>query len=87
MSYMWNIATAASLSIGKSKTADLASKSWLTGDETITVAEALANPRDAQTRLIGSNMMALQSYVNLLKTDIPTLLDESGDEQHHSMNI
>ena len=48
-------------------------------DDAITVAEALANPRDAQTRLIGSNMLAMQSYVNVLKVDIPTMLEESSD--------
>lgn len=46
-------------------------------DDTITVAEALASPRDAQMRLIGTNMVSLRSYLNVLKIDIKWLLDSS----------
>lgn len=80
MVYMGSYATAASLSLSEQKSTI---KKWTSGgvsvDDTITVAEALANPRDAQTRLIGTNMLAMQSYVNVLKVDIATMLEESND--------
>lgn len=76
--YMGSIATAASLSLSEQKVVKK-NTSNINQDDAITVAEALANPRDAQTRLIGSNMLAMQSYVNVLKVDIPTMLEESSD--------
>lgn len=75
--YMGSIATAASLSLSEQKTSTPKNTNDLNPDDLITVAEALANPRDAQSRLIGTNMIALQSYVNVLKIDIATMLEES----------
>jgi hypothetical protein len=78
MSYMGNIATAVSLNIwqrGKpisSGPVDLA-------NDTISISEVLSSPKDGGRRLIASNMLSMQSYLNLLKTDIVSLLDGSAD--------
>ncbi|GAB0174995.1 MAG: hypothetical protein HHAS10_08740 [Candidatus Altimarinota bacterium] len=79
MVYLGSYATAASLSISEQKSTIKKTSARNGLDENITVAEALANPRDAQTKLIGTNMLALQSYVNVLKIDIKTMLEESND--------
>lgn len=79
MVYMGSYATAASLFLSEQKTKVKPWENQADPNDDITVAEALANPRDAQTRLIGSNMLAMQSYVNVLKVDIATMLDESND--------
>ena len=79
MVYLGSYATAASLSLSEQKSNIKKSGTEGNIDDTITVAEALANPRDAQTRLIGTNMIAMQSYLNVLKVDIATMLDESSD--------
>lgn len=43
------------------------------------MSEVLANPKDGTSRLIGSNMLAIDQYIELLRTDIISLLDNSGD--------
>lgn len=48
-------------------------------DDTISISEVLANPKDGERRLIASNMLSLQSYLNVLKVDIVALLDETDD--------
>jgi hypothetical protein len=78
ITYMGNIATAMSLSIGQKETqmqyagVDLPSS-------TISIAEVLTSPTLGQQRLIGSNMLAVSSYANILSTDIPVLLDGATD--------
>lgn len=78
MSYIGNIATAVSLSIWH---ADKAVSTWpiALSEETISIAEVLASPKDWERKLIASNMLSLQSYVNLLRTDIIGLLDQAED--------
>lgn len=78
MSYIGNIATAISLNIGK---IEKTQAGWETNiwDSNITIAEILANPKEGEKRLIANNMLALQSYLNILKTDILSLLDTSSD--------
>ena len=51
-------------------------------DDTISISEILASPKDGERRLIGSNMLSLQSYLNVLKVDIIALLDETDDRAH-----
>ncbi len=45
----------------------------------ISISEVLANPKDGTSQLIGSNMVAIDQYIELLRTDIISLLDNSGD--------
>ena len=74
--YIGNVATALSLNIWqKSKPLTNGQNSLM--DETISVAEILENPKEWERRLIASNMLSMQSYLNVLKTDIVWLLDES----------
>ena len=78
MTYMGNIATAMSLSIGQKETqiknigADLTSS-------TISIAEVLTSPGAGQQRLIGNNMLGVSSYTNILSTDVVGLLDSAPD--------
>jgi hypothetical protein len=41
----------------------------------------LANPKLAETGLIAGHMSAIASYLNLLKTDIPTMLEQAVDRR------
>ncbi len=78
MSYIGNVATALSLNIGqKSKPVSPGNNNLM--DDTISISEILANPRDGERRLIASNMLSMQSYLNVLKVDIVSLLDETDD--------
>jgi hypothetical protein len=76
--YMGNTATALSLALG-SKDATLQNGSSSLGNSIITIAEVIAHPADGQRRLIGTHMQAIQTYVNVIETDIPSLLDQSAD--------
>jgi hypothetical protein len=77
--YMGNIATAFSLNIGREIRTSSGNTHTPLYTDYVSMAEALSDPHAAETRLIGANMMALQSYVNVLKTDVAALLEESGD--------
>ncbi len=78
MSYIGNVATALSLNIGqKSKPVTPGMNNLM--DDTISISEVLANPKDGERKLIASNMLSMQSYLNVLKVDIIALLDESDD--------
>ena len=81
MSYIGNIATAFSLNIGQKTKPVLPGNNNLM-DDTISISEILASPKDGERRLIGSNMLSLQSYLNVLKVDIIALLDEADDRAH-----
>ena len=48
-------------------------------DDTISISEVLANPKDGERRLIASNMLSMQSYLNVLKVDIVSLLNETDN--------
>jgi len=76
--YLGNIATAVSLNIGQKEKETSKTALWLNND-IISIAEVLASPVEWEKRLIGNNMIAIQSYVNVLKTDIASLLDQSSD--------
>ena len=76
--YLGNIATAVSLNVGQR-----AKESGKVGvnlsNDIISIAEVLSSPSEWEKRLIGKNMIAIQSYVNLLRTDIIALLDQATD--------
>ncbi len=76
VNYLGSTATALSLALGQqmSITGDI----WVSSD-VITIAEVLARPADGQRRLIGTHMQSIQTYVSILETDIPALLDGAGD--------
>lgn len=76
--YMGNTATALSLALW-SKDAWLQNNTSPLGTSIITIAEVIARPADGQRRLIGTHMQSIQTYVNVLETDIPSLLDQSAD--------
>jgi hypothetical protein len=78
MNYMGNIATAMSLSVGQ-KESGIKIQGINTTSNTISIAEVLWNPEIGQQKLIGANMLAVSNYMNLISTDIPTLLDNSID--------
>lgn len=78
VSYIGNIATALSLNIWqKSKPISPGASNLM--DDTISISEVLANPKDGERRLIASNMLSMQSYLNVLKVDIVSLLDETDN--------
>jgi flagellar biosynthesis chaperone FliJ len=48
-------------------------------EEIIPLADLLANPDLARSRLISRHMMSVQEYVNILRTNIPQLLNSASD--------
>ncbi len=78
INYMGSIATAMSLSVGQKWTQVKNTRIDLSSN-TISIAEVLWNPNSGQQKLIGSNMLAVSSYMNILATDIPGLLNNSTD--------
>ncbi len=78
ITYMGNIATAMSLSIGQKKIL-IKNIGVNPSSDTISIAEVLSSPHAGQQKLIGSNMLAVSSYMNVMSTDIPTLLDNAVD--------
>lgn len=76
--YIGNIATAVSLNIGQKQKQTDGTPIGINND-IVSVAEALSSPNTSWKKLIASNMIYLQSYVNVLKTDIVWLLDQSTD--------
>ncbi len=78
MIYMGNIATAMSLSIWQKET-QIKNAGVDLSSSTISIAEVLSSPTIGQQRLIGSNMLNVSSYTNILSTDIVHLLDNATD--------
>lgn len=78
MTYLGNFATAISLNIGQ-RVKNPSSGPITLSDDAVTIAEILYNPKEGERRLIASNMLSMQSYLNILKTDILSMLEESGD--------
>lgn len=76
--YMGSMATALSINIGQ-KLSGIKKGSVDLANDVISIAEVLASPKDGERRLIASNMLSLSAYVNILKTDIVALLDQSTD--------
>jgi len=77
ITYMGNIATAMSLNIGQKDKIKTGAKD-LNGS-TLSIAEVLSSPSEGQRKLIAGNMLALQTYINLLQTDIVKMLDSATD--------
>ncbi len=78
MIYMGNIATAMSLSVGQKESQ--IKNTWVNlSSTTISIAEVLSSPTVGQQKLIGSNMLAISSYANILSTDIVGLLDNAPE--------
>jgi hypothetical protein len=76
--YLWNIATAVSLSVWQKD--KWANSSLYTGNSSLlSIAEVLSRPAEWQKRLIGGNMASLQAYAHLLETDIVKMLDAAND--------
>jgi hypothetical protein len=78
INYLGSIATALSISIGQKDKILLGTPVGL-AQSAITISAVIANPTEWQKRLIGANMSMIQSYANLLSTDILSLLDRSTD--------
>ena len=76
--YLGNIATAVSLSIGQ-KEKDITGNAVNLSADIISIAEVIASPENGERKLIGNNMAVIQSYVNVLKSDIPSILDRATD--------
>lgn len=78
INYLGSISTAISLQIWQKKS--LLKNIWLNASSNvISIAEVIENPQRGQEKLIGSNMLAVSSYKNILTTDIPNLLDNSSN--------
>lgn len=78
INYLGSVATAMSLQLWQ-KQALVKNASVNTASNTISITEVLENPEVGQQKLIGNNMIAISSYINILSADIPTLLDHSAD--------
>lgn len=76
INYMGTIATAMSLSVWQ-KVLPIKNTSVNLPNSTISIAEVLSSPLSGQQKLIGSNMLGVSSYANVLSTDIPNLLDNA----------
>ncbi len=79
--YIWNTATALSLAVWQKES--LWNNGWIQlSNSIITISEVLATPNNWQKKLIGWHMQTIQSYVNLLESDIPWILDRATDRTH-----
>lgn len=78
MTYLGNIATAMSLNIGQ-KDKQTGQTPVDLSSSIISIAEVISHPEDGQKRLIGGNMVAINTYTNLLSTDIIKMLDGATD--------
>lgn len=76
INYMGTMATAMSLSVWQ-KMLPIKNTSVNLPTSTISIAEVLSSPLSWQQKLIGSNMLGVSSYVNVLSIDIPNLLDNA----------
>lgn len=76
--YIGNIITAYSLNIGKRASANNKLSPALSTDD-VAIAEILDDSATGEKRLIGSNVEAIQSYLNVLRIDILSLLANSPD--------
>lgn len=78
INYLGSTASALSLAVGLKQSYTNQTTVGL-GSDIITIAEVLAQPADGQRRLIGTHMQSIQTYVNILETDIAGLLDGAAD--------
>lgn len=79
--YLGNSATAVSLSIGQKEKERTKIGGTNLSASTISVAELLSHPEDAEDRLISGHMQAITTYANILSTDIAKMLDAADDRQ------
>ncbi len=79
ITYLGNIATAMSLNIGQKEKIKTGANEL--NKTNLSIAEVLSAPREGQRKLIAGNMLALQTYLNLLQTDIVKMLDSATDRQ------
>lgn len=78
--YLGDTAVALSLNVGLSKKSELDAPVRLYGD-VMPIASALADKGEGRKKVISSNMVAASEYLNILKTDVNKLLDQSSDRQ------
>lgn len=76
ITYVGNTATAFSLRVGGVKSQN---NSLVSSNSVISIAEVLSSPQAGQEKLIGSNMVAITAYANVLKTDLLNMLDSSSN--------
>ena len=50
-------------------------------DDTVEISAVLSDKGTARDKLLSAHMANISSYMNLLKTDVPALLDQSSDRQ------
>lgn len=75
INYIGGTATALSLRVGGVKPQN---QGIFSADANISIAEVLSSPMAGQQKLIASNMLAITTYANVLKTDLLALLDSSS---------
>lgn len=78
--YLWTVWVAVSLNVGtKQKTAKDAPVSLTT--EVLPISYILANKTVSRNKIITANMVSINEYLNILRTDVNKLLDQSSDRQ------
>ena len=78
--YLGDTAVALSLNVGLSKKAQIETPVRLYED-VMPIATVLADKGEGRKKVISSNMVAASEYLNILKTDVNKLLDQSSDRQ------
>jgi hypothetical protein len=78
--YMGNTATALSISLGQQRTWSWAHPIAIWSN-TISISEVLKNPEQWQKALIWTHMQSIQTYVNILETNIVKTLEEAADRR------
>jgi hypothetical protein len=78
VTYMGNTATALSIALGQKDALSRTGPISLASD-IVTISEVIARPAEGQRRLIGTHMQTIQTYINILETDIPGVLDRATD--------
>jgi hypothetical protein len=68
-----------SLSVGQRDKQLVSTTIDLTDNNSVSIAEVISNPTVGQQKLIGTNMLAISTYANVLSTDILRLLDSAPD--------
>ncbi len=80
MTYLGDTAVAVSLNIGLSKV-DRDSTPIRLYESVIPLSSILSDQTKGRDQIIASHMIAAQEYMNVLRTDINKLLDQSSDRQ------
>ena len=78
--YLGDTAVALSLNVGLSKKSERDAPVRLYED-VMPIAAALSDKGEGRKKVISSNMVAASEYLNILKTDVNKLLDQSSDRQ------